>query len=68
MIQKLVVDWLINYVIATVTRWLDQNTPTQGKHDARPAPIIKPKGPARKPKYPVSTAPGTFNSDTGTWN
>jgi len=61
MIEKLVIGWLINYVIAAVTRWLDQNAPTQVKRDPKPAPIIKPK---RRPKY--VGIPG-FDPDTGTW-
>jgi hypothetical protein len=68
MIKGLVIDWLVNTVIAYITRWLDQNTPTQGKHDAKPTPIIKPKTVVRRRPLPNSTAPGTWNRIEGRWN
>jgi hypothetical protein len=42
MIKSLVIDWLVNQVIAWITRWLDQNHPTQRLRDAGPAPIVRP--------------------------
>jgi hypothetical protein len=61
-IEKLIVGWLINSVIAWLKRWLDQNQPTSRiqKHE-KPQPIIKPK---RVPKYPGNPA---IDPDTGTW-
>ncbi len=68
MIKGLVIDWLVNTVIAYITRWLDQNAPTQQKHDAKPAPIIKPKQGVKRAPFQNSTTPGTWNRIEGRWN
>lgn len=68
MLQKVVIDWAINQVIAWIVRWLDSNQPTQALHDPKPAPIVKPKPGAPRKYAPVSTAPGTWNRQTGSWN
>ena len=74
MIQKLIIGWLINQVIAWITRWLDGNQPTSRiQQHEKPQPIVKPKagpqpkgGPHKLP--PVDTRPGHFNRETGTFN
>ncbi len=69
MIERWIIDWLLNTVLARLSRWLDMNAPTQQKRDPKPAPIVKPKKkpdtPKRKPKY--QGIPG-FDRDTGTWS
>jgi len=60
-IQKLVVDWLINYLISLVTRWLASNTPTQIKRDAKPVPIVRKKQAVKRVSMPeLDTSTGRF--------
>ncbi len=68
MIQKWILDYLINQVVAYILRWLDSNQPTQAVHDPKPSPIIKSK-PKLKGKYaPPDLTPGHWNKETGSYN
>lgn len=67
MVQKWIIEFVINQVIAYVMRWLDSNQPTQ-KLRGKPTPIIKSKSGVRAKYAPPDLTPGHWNKAEGRWN
>ena len=61
MIQKWIIELLINQAIAWIARWLASNTPTQIKKDAKPVPIVRKKQAVKRVSMPeLDTSTGRF--------